>query len=86
MTDDRKVPYDYCNSTLDSLLVGKRVYVYPTSTGKKLSRKVKEHGNVWLVESKRDYYWLLSTINPVHAGGHPYSIWVNIADCVLESV
>ena len=52
-----------------------KMRVYPIT--KKMKSKVKEHGDIWLLETVRDGMMLISTINNVHdRGRYPYSVWI----------
>jgi len=63
----------------------RKVKVKPKST--KIRNKVKEHGEIWLSTAIWDGNKVqIQTLKPVHAGGHPYSVWVSKDDCDLEVV
>jgi hypothetical protein len=62
----------------------RKVKVIPLST--KMRNKVKEHGDIWECGGVQpDGRVMISTLKPVHKGGHPYSVWViQNKDCKLE--
>lgn len=52
----------------------------------KMKNKCREHGYVWRYLNFLDEKASIETLNPVHHGKYPYSVWVGPEDCELISL